>query len=140
MRRFLAQLLLQRRGVRKRDTVFSDKSSETSPIAFVAQRTGEQRELKVAAGFIPRAESARHHILAHALFRAPEKCELPIVNRPRAVRGQVRDPAAFHEFNDDAVRAVFHEMRAIHENDAGVTLSRGANAIGTLRFGGTLWR
>src|SRR3569833_4294715 len=85
--------------------------------------------MNAAAGFIPRPERAGFDILAHAFFRATEKREFPIVNRACAVGGEVCDPTLFHQFDDDALRAVLHEVRPVHEDDAGVALARGADAV-----------
>ena len=51
------------------------------------------------------------------------------MNRACAVGGEVRDPTLFHQFDDDALRAVFYEVRAVHEDDAGVALARGTHAL-----------
>src|SRR5262245_19393800 len=58
MRGFGSKRLFEFIHRRQRDAVFLDESSETAPVAFVAQRAGEQGEVNVPSGFIPCAERA----------------------------------------------------------------------------------
>ena len=83
--------------------------------------------MNVTPGFVPCAKGAGGDILPHAFLGAPEEREFPIVNRARAVGGEMRDPSLFDKRIHDAVRAVLHEVCAIHEDDAGIALSRGGN-------------
>src|SRR4051812_13151565 len=136
MRGFIAQEFFERCSRRKCNAIFYDETAEAAAIAFIAQCPCEECEMDVAAGFLPCAERAGGHVLADAFFGAPKKCEFPIMNGARAIGREMCDPAALHERIDDAMRAVLYEVRAIHENDAGVTLSGGSDFCGAIANGG----
>src|SRR6266404_354343 len=98
-----------------------------------------------SACFVPGAECSRLHIVSDALFGAPEKSQLPIVNRARAISCEVRDPTLFNEPINDLHRPVFDQMRAIHQDHAGIPLagrrdSSGAISNGPKRFRSTTAR
>ena len=57
----------------------------------------------------------------------PEKGEFPIVNGARAVGGQVGHPAALDEPVHDPHRAVLDQVRAIHQDHAGIPLAGGGD-------------
>ena len=127
----------QRGRCRQGDAVFGDESPEAAAVTFSAQRAGEQREMNAAAGFVPRAKRAGGDVFPHAFFGAAEEGEFPIVNRAGAIGGEVRDPSALDQRVHDAVRAVFYQMRAVHENDTGVARARRGDffgAVGDERF------
>lgn len=88
--------------------------------------------MDVTAGFVPGAKGAGGDVFADAFFRAAEEGKFPIVNGAGAVGREVGDPAALDEGIDDAVRAIFHEMRAIHENDAGIARAGGGDFFGAI--------
>ena len=85
--------------------------------------------MNVAPRLVPGAERARCYIASDAFFCAPEKRQFPIMNRPRAVGGQVSDPAAADERVHDVHRAVLDQVRAIHEDDRGPLPARGGDVI-----------
>ena len=93
----VAQRFLQGFGRRQSHAVFAYEPAQAAAISFVAQRAGQQRQMNAAPRLVPGAERAGRDILAHALLGAPEKRQFPIVNRPRAVGGEVRHPAARHK-------------------------------------------
>jgi hypothetical protein len=104
-----------------------DEAAQALSVTFAMRRAGEQGELNIAAGFVPGAECAGGDVFADALLGAAEKGEFPIVNRACAIGRQVCDPTAFDEGIHDALNAVFDEVRAVHQDHAGIAFARRRN-------------
>src|SRR5438045_3948796 len=53
----------------------------------------------------------------------------------RAICSKMREPAFLDEGVDDPQRAIFDQVRAIHEDDSSVTLSCGGNSLNAFANG-----
>lgn len=68
----------------------------------------------------------------YALLAAAQKRQFPIVDRARAIGRQVRQPALPDELIHDLHQAVLHQVRAVHQDHAGIALAGGRDGRGTL--------
>ena len=125
MRWLCAQKFFKLGCRRERHAVFNDESAEAATITFLAQRTGQQREMDVAPGFVPSPERAGGDVVADAFLGATLEREFPIVDCPRAVRGEVRDPAALDQDVHHGEQTVLHEMRAVEKHHVGAAFACG---------------
>src|SRR5260370_37080892 len=130
MRRFIAQRSFQRFDGRQSCALFRNKSPKAAAKALVAQRCCEQRQMNVAAGLVPGPERACGNVLLHAFFGAAKEGQFPVVDGAGAVGRQMGEPAAFSQQVDDAQRAVLNQRRAVHQNHAGISLSRRSDLPG----------
>ncbi len=53
------------------------------------------------AGFVPQTELAGLNVMGHALGRRADQCELPVVDRSRAVHRDVADQTPLHEIDNE---------------------------------------
>src|SRR5687767_813247 len=95
MRRFGAKLVRQVIGCRQQDAILLDKPAETAPVTFMAQCSGQQRQVDIASSLIPRPESSGGYIGANTFLGAALKGEFPIMNGSRAVGSEMREPTTF---------------------------------------------
>ena len=77
------------------------------------------------AGFPPKTELAGADVAGDALCGGADACEFVIVDRARAVHGDVVDAAALDQIDDVAVDAGAEHVRA-HHQDARRALRRAA--------------
>ena len=127
MGRLGAQELFEHFRRRQSHALLNDETSKAAPVTFAVQRAGQQREMSVAPGLVPGAESAGGDILLDTLGRASKKSPFPIVNGARPVGGEMRDPATGHELIQQKVAAVFQKMRSVNQQDARAALAGRAN-------------
>ena len=102
---------------RQRGAILVDEAPERRAVALPADAPGEQGKVEISPRLIPRAESARRHIFGHALRRAPEPRVFPVVDGARAIRGEMRDPAALHQLRHEQRRAIAEQVRAVDQDD-----------------------
>src|SRR5438046_449880 len=76
--------------LRKNRAVLVDEATEGTAEALTVNAADQEREMDVAAGFVPGAEGAGSDVLADALGGAAEEREFPIVNDACAVGGEMR--------------------------------------------------
>jgi hypothetical protein len=69
-----------------------DERADRRAVAEAPVRTGEQAEVQEPAGLLPGTELADCRVLAHVFARGALERELPVVDDPRPVRGEVRQP------------------------------------------------
>jgi hypothetical protein len=134
MGRLAPQLRLQLRGRRKRHTILLHEPPNSAPESFPHQAAAEQGQMNATPGFVPSPERAGGDVVPHALGRASEIGELPIVNDARTVGGQVCDRAALEQLIDDKLPAVLDQMRAVNQQNPGAILPSFANATGAIRY------
>lgn len=96
---------------------FQDRPAERLAQSQTGPRPGADGVVH-AAGLFPQAELAALNVLRDALRGRPDEGEFPIVDRPRAVHGEVIDQAALHQVDDEALHPRSEDVGA-HEQDAG---------------------
>ena len=107
---------LQLLGGWNRRPVFGDEPTERPSVALVAQAAGQEGEVDVAAGLVPRAERSGGDVGTNALGRAAQPGVFPVMNRPRPIGGQVGDPASLHHPPENSRCAVAQQVRAIDQD------------------------
>ena len=100
--------------VRQMYSILRDESSQRLAVAERIERSSSECEMDVRGSFIPRSELPFLHIHLHAFRGSAKPGVLPIVDRARAIRREVRQPAIRHEPLDDQGRAIAQEVSAVN--------------------------
>ena len=130
MPRFGGDPRRQLRDARQRHAVFPDQPSERPAVAEPVERSGHDRAMDVHRRLVPRAEGPLGDVHLDALRRRSEPRVLPVVNGPRAVRRQVREPSLSHHPFEDPGRAVAEQVSAVDKHHRRTATSSVLNPLG----------
>ena len=113
----------------ERGAVLEDEAAQRPAVAEAVERTGHQGEVNVRGRLVPGAERAGGHVLLDRLGRGAQPGVFPVVNRARAVGGQVGQPACGHHPLEDPRGAVAQQVGAVDQHDRGPALAGGPDLL-----------
>ena len=104
-------------GRRQRHSIFPDQFSERAAIAETIERSGHDRSVDIHRRLVPRPEGPASDVHFDAFGRRSIPSIFPVVNRARAVGGEMSEVSLGHQAFKDASRSVTQEVSSVDQHD-----------------------
>ncbi len=116
MARLGANLLRQGFRARQGQAILSDELAYRFAQTQASCTASQGSEIYSSACFVPRAKLAHRCVVPHRFARATQAGELPVVDNPRPLRSDMRNPTSFDKPTHQRPAAVLYKVRTVGQH------------------------